>query len=331
MSAIRPGSTAISVLKFPFVLTSIRFGGLKQRISISFSGGKTSAYMVKLLLEIYGESHDIVVTFANTGREHPETLEFIDRCDKEFGFNTVWLEAVVHHGVRKGCTHRVVDFATADRDGKVFEEVIKKYGIPNKTWQPCNREMKLNTMRSYLRSIGWDSGSYSTAVGIRADEIDRMSLPAMLSGVFYPCADNGITKGIIREWWKQQPFNLNIPEHWGNCVTCFKKSDRKLLTIARELPEEFDFNDRMEQKYRTTGHGAVEHPRVFFRGNRSAREILEESKKDFVLFHDDNFIPFDEELDVGGGCGSSCEIGADETGWDSEEDKYYQPKHPSHE
>ena len=60
---------------------------LKDRISISFSGGKTSAYMTKMLLDHFRKHEpwrEIVVTFANTGQEHEETLKFVDRCDKVF-------------------------------------------------------------------------------------------------------------------------------------------------------------------------------------------------------------------------------------------------------
>ena len=44
-------------------------------------------------------------------------------------------------------------------------------------------------------------------------------------------------------------FDLNIDERFGNCVTCFKKSDRHLMTIAKHDKSWFDFNRRMEKKY----------------------------------------------------------------------------------
>ena len=53
---------------------------------ISFSGGRTSAYMLRSVVDAYGGSlpADIAVIFANTGLERPETLEFIDICSREF-------------------------------------------------------------------------------------------------------------------------------------------------------------------------------------------------------------------------------------------------------
>ncbi len=38
---------------------------------------------------------EILVVFANTSKEEPETLDFVRDCDLNFGFNTIWIEAVV--------------------------------------------------------------------------------------------------------------------------------------------------------------------------------------------------------------------------------------------
>jgi hypothetical protein len=304
----------------PFVYPSAKYP-LKDRISISFSGGKTSAYMTKMLLDHF-RKHDpereISVVFANTGQEHEETLKFVERCDREFGFGVVWIEAVVNPQKGKGIRHRVVNFDTASRNGEPFEAYIAKHGIPNTMYKQCNSRLKTEPMYDYRRSCGWASGTYSTAVGIRADEIDRVSIKGMTEmGLFYPCADAGVTKEDVREWWAKQTFNLNIPEHWGNCKTCWKKSDRKLLTIARNNPEFFAFFDRMEKTYALAGgerkDGECRKPRVFFRKDRSVQDLLREAAEgNFTPYEDDKFIPFDDELDVGGSCGESCEIGADE-------------------
>ena len=46
---------------------------------ISFSGGRTSGFMLKQILNTYGGElpDDIKVCFANTGKEMPETLDFV--------------------------------------------------------------------------------------------------------------------------------------------------------------------------------------------------------------------------------------------------------------
>mgnify|MGYP000285628970 FL=1 len=284
-------------------------------LTVSFSGGRTSAYMCWYLINYKSSEYNLHFVFANTGQEHEKTLEFVDKCDKYFNLNLTWVEAVVNPLPHKGTTHKIVTYETAARKGEPFEEVIKKYGIPNPTWQPCNREMKMQPMRSLRVSIGLKDAA--TAIGIRADECDRINPEtADRNNLVYPLAFwSPTTKEQIRHWWAEQPFDLEIPEHLGNCVTCWKKSNRKLYTIAKEHPEYFDFFLDMESKYRDAGAG--DQQRVFFRHYRSTEDILREAKDfpDSMIFTDImpelqlDFFGLDQ---AGGACGSeSCEIFSD--------------------
>jgi hypothetical protein len=302
----------------PFKLPNPKFTKLKNRIHLSFSGGKTSAYMTKMVLDYFREHSpetEIQVVFANTGQEHEETLKFIDRCDKHFGFGVVWIEADVNPERGKGIRHKIVNFETASRNGAPFEAYIAKHGIPNQVFSQCTSRLKVEPMESYSKSRGWKKGEYSVAVGIRADEMARMSFVSMDSGVWYPCIDAGVDKDDVRAWWATQPFNLNIPEHLGNCTWCWKKSNRKLFTIAKEHPEMFEFPARMEEQYGFAGgerrDGEERKRRVFFRGNRTTQDILAAAQQPFEPFHDERFVPYDEDMDAHGSCGDSCEIGAD--------------------
>ncbi|GFZ63690.1 hypothetical protein PSE10B_02120 [Pseudomonas amygdali pv. eriobotryae] len=47
---------------------------------VSFSGGRTSAYMLRQVLDADDDLDDLIVTFANTGKEHPATLDFVNEC-----------------------------------------------------------------------------------------------------------------------------------------------------------------------------------------------------------------------------------------------------------
>ena len=291
---------------------------LRKRISISFSGGKTSAYMTVMLLEHFRQhpEYEVVVVFANTGQEHEETLTFVDRCDREFGFDLVWIESVTHHGSRKGVGFRKTSYDFACRKGEPFQDYIQKYGIPNQNYNQCTSRLKTEPMDAFRKSIGWEKETYSTAIGIRADEIDRVSATALANGIFYPCADAGITKADVRDWWAKQSFNLNIPEHLGNCTWCWKKSKRKLMTLTQSHPEIFEFPRKMEKLYGMAGgqrrdKAEKKEPRVFFRGKMTVDDLFAEATQPFTPFDDEHFIPFDDDLDVGGGCGESCEIGAD--------------------
>lgn len=311
-----------------------------KRLVISFSYGETSAYMTWRILNdpaIRDQFSEVVVVVANTSREREEALRFGWQCDQHFGFGTVWLEAVTFHGEAKSCGHRVVSFEAAARDGSVFEDMIRKYGIPNLQFIHCTRELKLNPIRSYVETeLGWERGSYHTAVGIRADEIDRMSVVAMDNGVLYPLIKIGVTKPHINEWWMKQPFRLKLKGYQGNCKGCFKKSWRKIFTLIQEDPSEYEWNREMEAKYGFVGGEFTKEPgpgqeplpegyrRVFYRDNNSTNDVFalyEQVKGQFVPAEDDaveipqpNLFPID--LDVAGACGESCEVWSDVDDWD---------------
>jgi hypothetical protein len=261
---------------------------------------------------------DICVVFANTGQENEETLEFADKCDKYFNLGLVWVEAEIHHGVRAGPTARIVDFKTASRNGEPFEEMIKKYGIPNQKYPHCTRALKLNPIRDYAKQVGWKD--YDTAIGIRADEIDRMSGDAKKNQIIYPLIKpHPMTKPQINTWWAQQPFRLNLKGYQGNCKWCWKKSIRKHLTLMGEDISMFEFPQRMEVTYGLVGpefaKGTIEgYRRTFFRGNKSTEDLHAlyiNRPPDFVPATDDAAV-YVEDLDVGGGCSESCEVFSDE-------------------
>lgn len=275
---------------------------MSRPILCSVSGGRTSALLAKLLKDGRGTSN-ILYVFANTGKEDEKTLIFLDRLDKAFGLNLVWVEALVYPEPGQGTKFSVVSFETASREGEPFESVIAKYGIPNKHYPNCNREMKLRPIHAYARTVL--ETDYETAIGIRADEIDRISVHAAREKIIYPLVKLGVTKADVLDFWKRQEFDLDLPEHHGNCVTCWKKSFRKLATIAIERPDAFDFMRRMEGQYGYVGPGQFDGPRKFFRGNRSVNDIFSLASQPFEKFLDPNY---QAELDQAGDCSESCDI-----------------------
>jgi hypothetical protein len=229
----------------------------------------------------------MVFVFANTGEENEETLIFVDKCDKEFGLNVVWVEAVVNHGERLGTKHKIVDFNTAARNGEPFEEVIKKYGIPNQAFPHCNRELKLAPIHSYIKnSLYWKE--YQTAIGIRCDEVDRISSNRDVFNIVYPLIEDvRMSKPKINFWWSKQSFRLNLKGYQGNCKTCWKKSKKNLCKIATESPSAFDFFKDMELKYsmitplersEVVDETGNKKAMYFFRGNLSVSDIFKLSE-----------------------------------------------------
>lgn len=284
---------------------------------VSFSGGRTSAYMTRRLLLEEGHLYDFVVTFANTGREHPKTLDFVHRCDVEFGFNAVWLEAVVHPD-REACTHKIVTYETADRAGVVFEEVIAKHGLPNMQYKHCTRELKGNAQESYRATLTRNPELVPTAIGIRFDEPKRWPKAKAPPALFpemsmvktpkkptylarYPLIEWRVTKPDVLDWWSEQAFDLEIEEFEGNCLGCFEKSAAKQMMQIDKDPTAYDWIRRMEQEYPNAG-AKTDKPRRWFRGNMTTDQLFAlhaESRgyRKLLLDPEEN-----------GGCSESCEF-----------------------
>ena len=223
---------------------------------ISFSGGRTSAYMLHRTLAANGGlPSDAKVIFANTGREMPETLDFVQECAERWDVEITWLErrtrrAPENHDTKYLYETTVVDYDTASRNGEPFRELVmaRRYA-PNPVARYCTRELKISAIRSYLGSIDFPI-PFTSFIGIRADEERRA---AKMHGTiesgqerYLPLWLEGITKEDIYAFWKRQPFDLQLPNNrgttdWGNCDLCFLKGAGKKLAIIRERPDLADW------------------------------------------------------------------------------------------
>lgn len=242
----------------------------------TFSGGRTSAFMAQFISEFHKyKDFDKVFIFANTGKEYPETLDFVKKCDTEWNLNIVWLEAKINYEKGVGTSYNVVNYETANRDGKPFEDMLKKYPLPSNFASNCTRELKMRPINKYVKSLGYKD--VYTAMGIRFDEMHRISNTAEKDKVIYPLVnDIQVNYDFIRKWWDAQPFDLQLKDYQGNCDLCFKKSIKKRLTILKENPKIADWWQKMENKY-----GTDKVPRFDLRTNLSVSEQIELSKKPF--------------------------------------------------
>lgn len=281
-----------------------------DNLIVSVSGGKTSMFMAIWIKENWSKEFNIEYVFANTGLEHENTLKFVDYCAYIFNIKIVWVEADVNPNKGIGTKHKIVNFESASRDGQPMHEVVKKYGIPNKSYPHCNRELKLAPVHSYATSIfgGATYKKYKTAIGIRVDEIDRMRANYDEYNIIYPLVKNKPSKkNDILDFWAEQVYSLEIPEHYGNCRACFKKSDRKLATIAIERPEDFKEVRFYEDNYSLIG-SKDGNERKMFRNNKTSEDIFAISNgEDFVAFSDKNF-KYDVDLDEESPCTLDCSL-----------------------
>lgn len=220
-----------------------------KNLVATVSGGRTSMFLAKYIKEHPKyKDFNILFVYANTGKEDERTLEFINRCDKEFNLGVVWIECVVNPEKGKGTGYKIIDFKSASRNGEPFEDVMKKYGLPSKLYRHCTREMKDVPMNK-LAKDHFNGEEYVTALGIRADEPHRISKNPKF---VYPLAHDIIAdEKFIRDWWSRQSFDLDLKDYEGNCDLCFLKSIRKKKTILKYDKFKSKWWADMELKYAT--------------------------------------------------------------------------------
>lgn len=271
----------------------------QHNIVVSFSGGRSSALMAKSMCEDpYWSRKHLIFVFANTGKEKLQTLDFVDRCDREFSLNLVWVEAKVNPQLGEGTSFTLVNYQTASRKGEPFEAVTAKYGISNKKFPHCSRELKQRPINAYAKSLF--GSDYVTALGIRADEIRRIKRSAEF---VFPLAAWSVTTADVREFWNNHHFDLQLRDYEGNCDLCWKKSLRKQLTVLKEHPEIAAWWSDMEARYSLLQvPGRQENYGSFWnRGNTPISELIRKAQEPFIPATDPHFTP-SEEMDSESQC-----------------------------
>jgi 3'-phosphoadenosine 5'-phosphosulfate sulfotransferase (PAPS reductase)/FAD synthetase len=230
-------------MKDPFIID--------EPTCISFSGGRTSAYMLwRVLQSNNGLPKDAIVCFANTGKEDEETLKFVKNCQDNWNVDIHWIEYRHNDfGFAK------VDFETASRNGEPFEALINKVKfLPSSAMRICTTHLKIRPFRKYLDHIGIYRPSQF--VGIRADEMRRVvkirsNIEAEGMERQLPLADAGITVRDVNDFWDKQNFNLNLTTFngrtlAGNCDLCYLKPASQILSLIKEKPKRAAWWIKME-------------------------------------------------------------------------------------
>lgn len=222
--------------------------------AISFSGGRTSAYMLWRVLQSNGGlPAEALVCFANTGKEAEATLCFVNDCQEQWQVPIHWLE---YRNDERGFAE--VSFESASRDGQPFEAIIRKRNfLPNPVTRFCTSELKIRTMHKFLRERGFSD--WDQFIGIRADEQRRVSkirarghsTETVHETMCMPLADAGVTVQEVGAFWDGQPFNLGLPTVngrtlEGNCDLCFLKPLAQRASLIKAKPASAIWWARME-------------------------------------------------------------------------------------
>lgn len=269
---------------------------LRGKTVVSFSGGRTSAYMLRQVLDANEDHGDLVVLFANTGKEHPATLDFVQDCSDRWGVPITWLEFR-----DDDVGFAVVDFASASRNGEPFEALIRKRSyLPNPVTRFCTIDLKIRIIHKYLRSLGLSTEDepVDMMTGIRADEPRRVvkirhrksTSESKHATMVMPLADAGVGVQDVTNFWQAQPFDLMLPTIngrtlEGNCDLCFLKGAKQVYSIIASDRSKAEWWARMERtavaSTSITGNGAL------FRFDRpSYQQMLDYSDTQFDMFAD---------------------------------------------
>lgn len=213
---------------------------------ISFSGGRTSGYMLAAIVAAHGGKlpADARVVFTNTGKEFPETLDFVRDVGGFFGVPIHWVE-YRPPAERGGVRHVEVDYETASRNGEPYAALIEeKNFLPNPVMRFCTTELKVNTMRDYIKhACKWPT--FANVIGLRADEMNRVSNMERRNASpenrdpwrsTAPLAAAGVVKADVAAFWAAQSFDLALRPHESNCDLCFLKGAGTASAIIRERP-----------------------------------------------------------------------------------------------
>ena len=137
-----------------------------------------------------------------------------------------------------------------------------------------------------------------------------------------------VTKNTINKFWANQDFDLKIKSYQGNCILCWKKSNRKLYTIIleglasqdKQLIAEIEWLKHIHSKYcRYIPESRKDKDKGeninMCRGNKNINDVIEESLDFTELAKDESKIietaiqlsMWNDELDGNFGCVESCE------------------------
>lgn len=207
--------------------------------------------MLRMMLEDHGGSlpDNLVVAFANTGREREETLRFVHECGSRWGVRVRWLE-----WRDTAQEFEEVGLNSASRKGEPFAAIVaKKQRLPN--WQErwCTSFLKIKPMHALMRAeFGVEPGEYEEFVGLRHDEADRIG--DCVEGDAktgrrraFPLSRARVTKPMVLDFWRRQPFNLELEPWEGNCDLCFATGRGVRLARLRRNPSCGRWWDEQEQ------------------------------------------------------------------------------------
>jgi len=181
---------------------------------LGLSGGKDSTALAILM---HKEVPQMEYFFCDTGKELPETYEYLERIKARLGIK--------------------IEYLNAERDFDHWLEVFNGV-LPSPRVRWCTRKLKIEPLEKF---VGDDKAiSY---IGIRADE-NREGYVSAQPNIYpiYPFKERSLIKADILQILDESGIGLPSYYEWrsrSGCSFCFFQRNYEWVKLAEKHPEEF--------------------------------------------------------------------------------------------
>lgn len=197
---------------------------------LSLSGGKDSA---ALAIYMRDRVADMEYIFHDTGKELPDTYEYLDRLEGHLGKKVVRTTA-----------------------GVTFDDLLRTKGgmLPSRARRWCTELMKLKPFEAYI-----GTSHCKNYIGIRADE-DRVGYISHKPNIIpvYPFREDGIDYPGVMRILEESGLGLPPYTDWGRtrsgCFFCFYQQKIEWVRLKQRYPDKFDEAKRYEGANRVNGN-----------------------------------------------------------------------------
>jgi len=202
----------------------------KVRHILGLSGGKDSA---ALAIYMRDKVENMEYFFADTGKELPETYEYLDKLRARLGIEIKTL--------------------SADRG---FDHWLDVYGgmLPSPKARWCTKALKIQPIEEF---VGGDQAiSY---IGIRADEENRKGYISTKENIQarFPFIEDGLRKADVIQILEDSGIGLPKYYDWrsrSGCFFCFYQRKIEWVRLAEQHPDRFEEAVRYEEERGGSGY-----------------------------------------------------------------------------
>lgn len=230
-----------------------------QRHVLGISGGKDSA---ALAIYMRDRVPQMEYFFCDTGRELPETYEYLRRLE------TVLSKPITH--------------LNSDRD---FDHWLWVFGgaLPSPQMRWCTKNLKIKPLEAWIG----DDSTY-TYIGIRADE-DREGYISRKPNIIpvFPFKEAGLVKDDILRILDEAGVGLPSYYTWrtrSGCFFCFFQRKYEWVRLAEEHPDLFERAIEYEDKVNFEANASAR--RFTWSQGESLRELVAR-KEEIVRQHEE--------------------------------------------